>query len=54
VHQHHRRVQVTTALQIAVAMAAIAPLTNRRGLGKAVFIMSGVGLVVGALANFPV
>ena len=49
-HQHHRWAQATTALQIAIAMAAIALLTKRRWLEKAVFLMSGVGLVVGALA----
>jgi Na+/glutamate symporter len=49
-HQHHRWAQATTALQIAIAMAAIALLTKRRWLEKAVFAMSGVGLVVGALA----
>ena len=49
-HQHHRWAQATTALQIAIAMAAIALLTKRRWLEKAVFVMSGVGLVVGALA----
>ncbi len=49
-HQHHRWAQATTALQIAIAMAAIALLTKRRWLEKAVFLMSGIGLVVGALA----
>ena len=49
-HQHHRWAQATTALQIAIAMAAIALLTKRRWLEKAVFLVSGVGLVVGTLA----
>ena len=49
-HQHHRWAQATTALQIAIAMAAIALLTKRRWLAKAVFVVSAVGLVVGALA----
>jgi hypothetical protein len=49
-HQHHRWAQATTALQIAIAMAAIALLTKRRWLEKAVFAMSGVGIVVGLLA----
>ena len=49
-HQHHRWAQATTALQIAIAMAAIALLTKRRWLEKAVFAMSGVGLIVGGLA----
>ena len=49
-HQHHRWAQATTALQIAIAMAAIALLTKRRWLEKGVFIVSGVGLIVGVLA----
>ena len=49
-HQHHRWAQATTALQIAIAIAAIALLTRRRWLEKAVFAMSGVGLIVGILA----
>jgi hypothetical protein len=49
-HQHHRWAQATTALQIAIAMAAMALLTRRRWLEKGVFIMSGVGLIVGVLA----
>ncbi len=53
-HQHHRWAQATTALQIAIAMAAIALLTKRRWLEKAVFVMSGLGLVVGTLAYFHV
>lgn len=49
-HQHHRWAQATTALQIAIAMAAIALLTRRRWLEYGVFALSGVGLVLGALA----
>jgi len=49
-HQHHRWAQATTALQIAIAMAAIALLTKRRWLEKAVFVVSGLGVVVGVLA----
>ena len=49
-HQHHRWAQATTVLQIAIAMAAIALLTKRRWLEKAVFVVSGVGLIVGLLA----
>lgn len=49
-HMHHRWAQATTALQIAIAMAAIALLTRKRWLEKAVFAMSAVGLVIGALA----
>ena len=49
-HQHHRWAQATTALQIAIAMAAIALLTKKRWLEKLVFGVSAVGVVVGALA----
>ena len=49
-HQHHRWAQATTALQIAIAMAAIALLTKKRWLEKLVFGVSGVGIVVGILA----
>jgi len=53
-HLHHRWAQATTALQIAIAMAAIALLTRKRWLEKAVFVMSAVGLVVGAMAYWHV
>jgi hypothetical protein len=53
-HQHHRWAQATTALQIAIAMAAIALLTKRRWLEKLVFGVSGVGFVLGVLAWFHV
>ena len=49
-HQHHRWAQATTALQIAIAMAAIALLTKRRWLEKLVIGMSAVGVVLGGLA----
>jgi Na+/glutamate symporter len=53
-HQHHRWAQATTALQIAIAMAAIALLTRRRWLEYGVFALSGLGVVLGALAWFHV
>ena len=49
-HQHHRWAQATTALQIAIAMAAIALLTKKRWLEKLVFGVSAIGIVVGVLA----
>jgi Na+/glutamate symporter len=49
-HQHHRWAQATTALQISIALAAIALLTRRRWLQWGVFGVSGVGLALGALA----
>lgn len=49
-HQHHRWAQATTALQIAIAMAAIALLTRRKWLEYGVFALSGIGVALGALA----
>ena len=53
-HQHHRWAQATTALQIAIAMAAIALLTKKRWLEKLVFGVSAMGVVLGLLAWFHV
>jgi lipopolysaccharide export LptBFGC system permease protein LptF len=50
-HVHHRWAQATTALQIAIAMAAIALLTKRKWLEWAMFGMAGIGLVLGGLAG---
>ena len=49
-HQHHRWAQAATALQIGIAMAAIALLTRRRWFEVAVYAMSAVGVALGALA----
>ena len=49
-HQHHRWAQATTALQIAIAMAAISLLTRRRWLEWATLGVAGVGLIAGAMA----
>ncbi|SFE01143.1 DUF4337 domain-containing protein [Paracidovorax konjaci] len=51
-HQHHRWAQATTALQVAIALAAIALLTRRKWLEWGMFGVAGIGLVVGALAFF--
>ena len=50
IHQHHRWAQATTALQVAIAMAAIALLTKSKGLVKGVYLLSAVGVVLGAMA----
>jgi len=50
IHQHHRWAQATTALQIAIAMAAIALLTKSRWLQFGVFGLSGIGAALGVLA----
>ena len=49
-HVHHRWAQATTALQIAIAMSAIALLTRRAWLVWGVFGLAGLGAVLGGLA----
>jgi hypothetical protein len=49
-HLHHRWAQATTALQIAIAMAAIALLTRRTWLQHAMYAVSGLGVALGVLA----
>ena len=51
-HQHHRWAQATTALQISIALAAIALLTHRRWLEWGTVALGGLGVVVGVLAWF--
>lgn len=50
IHQHHRWAQATTALQISIAMAAIALLTKSRRLQKGVYALCTIGVVLGVLA----
>ena len=50
IHQHHRWAQATTALQISIALAAIALLTRSRQLQLGVYGLAAIGVVVGALA----
>jgi Na+/glutamate symporter len=49
-HQHHRWAQATTALQVSIALAAIALLTKKKWLEYGMFAIGGVGAVIGALA----
>ncbi len=49
-HQHHRWAQATTALQVSIAMAAMALLTRRKWLEWGMFGLASVGLVLGGLA----
>ena len=49
-HQHHRWAQATTALQVSIALAAMALLTRRKWLEWGMLGVAGVGLAVGALA----
>ena len=49
-HQHHRWAQATTALQVSIAIAAIALLTKRRWMEWATLAMGGVGVAIGIAA----
>ncbi len=50
IHEHHRWAQATTVLQISIAMAAIALLTQRRWLVWGVLGLGALGSALGALA----
>lgn len=49
-HLHHRWAQATTALQIAIALAAIALLTRRKWLVWGVGLVTALGSVLGVAA----
>ena len=49
-HQHHRWAQATTAIQVSIALAAIALLTRRRGMELAMYGLAGFGIVLGGMA----
>jgi Na+/glutamate symporter len=49
-HQHHRWAQATTALQVSIALAAIALLTKKKWLEWGMFGVAGIGLAIGSLA----
>ena len=49
-HVHHRWAQATTALQISIALAAMALLTKKRWLEWGMFGVAGVGLLLGGAA----
>ena len=48
--EHERWQQATTALQISIALAAIALLTRSRRLQYGVYVLAALGIVVGVLA----
>jgi Na+/glutamate symporter len=50
-HQHHRWAQSTTALQVSIALAAIALLTKKKWLEWGMFAMGGIGVAIGILAG---
>ena len=49
-HLHHRWAQATTALQIAIALAAMALLTGRKWLEYGMYGVAGVGALLGVAA----
>jgi predicted RNA-binding Zn ribbon-like protein len=49
-HLHHRWAQATTALQIAIALAAMTLLTGRKWLEWGMYAMAGLGAALGAMA----
>jgi len=51
-HQHHRWAQATTVLQVSIAMAAIALLTQRKWLEYVMYGAGAIGVVVGGMAAF--
>ena len=49
-HRHHRWAQATTALQVSIALAAIALLTRKRWMEGATVVVGGIGVVLGGAA----
>lgn len=49
-HLHHRWAQATTAIQIAISLAAITLLTRRRWLHIACYVVSGIGGILAVCA----
>ncbi len=49
-HVHHRWAQATTALQISIALAAMALLTKRRWLQWGMYGVAGLGTLLGVAA----
>ena len=49
-HQHHRWAQATTALQVSIALAAMALLTKKQWLERGMFAVAGIGVLLGAAA----
>ena len=50
IHQHHRWAQATTALQVSIALAAIALLTKKKWLEWGMFGVAAIGTAIGVLA----
>jgi hypothetical protein len=49
-HLHHRWAQATTALQVSIALAAIALLARRKWLEWGMFGVAAIGAVLGVMA----
>ena len=49
-HLHHRWAQATTALQVSIALAAMALLTRRKWLEWGMFGVASIGVILGVLA----
>jgi ABC-type multidrug transport system fused ATPase/permease subunit len=49
-HLHHRWAQATTALQVSIALAAIALLTKKKWLEWGMFGVGAIGMAIGGLA----
>jgi len=49
-HQHHRWAQAMTAIQIAIALAAITLLTRKKWLKRMAYTAGGVSVVLGGMA----
>jgi hypothetical protein len=49
-HVHHRWAQATTAIQVSIALAAIALLTKKKWLEWGMFGVGGIGVAIGVLA----
>lgn len=53
-HVHHRWAQATTAIQVSIALAAIALLTKKKWLEMGMFGVGAIGCVIGVAAAFHV
>ena len=49
-HLHHRWAQATTAIQVSIAMGAIALMTKKKWLEMAMFAVGGIGVLIGGAA----
>lgn len=49
-HVHHRWAQATTALQVSIALAAMALLTRKKWLEIGMFAVGGIGAAIGVAA----